>query len=51
MFAENGTVIEIVGVVDRSLGQGGRQDEAVVGVHGGMFLQAIVGDIVFDGPV
>jgi UDP-glucose-4-epimerase GalE len=51
MFAENGTVIEVIGIVDRSLGQGGRQDEAMVGVHGGMFFQAIVGDIVFDGPV
>ena len=56
-------VRQIVGIVDRSLGQSGGQDEAVVGVHGGlprsirrpfnwgMFLQAIVGDIVFDDPV
>ena len=51
MFTENGTVIQIIGVIDRSRIQGGRQDEAVVGVHGGMFLQAIVGDIVFDGLV
>lgn len=51
MLTENGTIIQIIGIVDRSRGQGGGQDEAVVGVHRGMFLQSIVRDIVFDGPV
>ena len=34
MFAEDGAVIQVVGVVDRSRGQDGGQDEAMVGVHG-----------------
>ena len=51
MFAEHRAIIEVVGVVDRSFRQGGRQDEAMIGVDGGMFFEAIVGDIVFDDPV
>ena len=51
MTTENRTILEIIGIVDRSWCHGGGQDEAMVDIDGGMFFKPIMRQILLDNPV
>ena len=51
MTAVNCAIRQIVGIMHGSLGHGGGQDKAAIGINAGMFFKPKVGDIVFDRPV
>ena len=51
MFAVNGAVTQIVGIVDRSRAHGSGQDKAVVDINRCMFFDPIMRLIIFDNSV
>ena len=51
MPAINSAIREIVGFVDRSRGNGGGQNKAVVGINSGMFFKAVMRFIFLCGPI
>ena len=51
MLAINGAIMKVVGIVDRTRGNGGGQDKAVVGINSGMFFKAVMRFIFLHDPI
>lgn len=51
MPAIDGAIGQIVGVVYRSRCRGSGQDETVVDVHGRMFLESVMGNVLLNDPI
>ena len=51
MPAINGAIGKIFDIVDRTRGNGGGHDKAVVGINGGLFFKAVMRFIFLHDPI
>ncbi len=51
MTAVEGTILQVVGIMNRGRGDGSRENKAMIGIYRGVLLQAVERFVIFNCPI